>query len=214
MHRRVSCAYFQSRQSPRAPRLLSQSEQSNFALLQDSVRVLVDHSARQGPERQAQSDYFDMALEKLWDFVHDGDDENRWKRALICGIIKSDEGIATNVHQLQEVMGKPKSFINGRLRTRYHSEKFDHVCAALLAFMPEFVRNNPNEYRHWSFRYFALPGRRRQVRPEREASKLEFPVLVEGDHRETHVPAASIQAQAMPFPCRRWRELLGGYDDD
>jgi hypothetical protein len=183
------------------PRLLSQSEQNDFVSVQSSVRELVDHSAR-----QSQGDYFDLALEKLWGFVDDGNDDTRWKRALVCGIIRSDEGIATNVHQLQEVMRKPKSFINGRLRTRYHSERFDHVCAALLAFMPESVRNNPNEYRHWSFRYFASP--------RRDASKLDFPVLVNGNRPDAHDTTAPIHAQPMPFPCRRWHELLGGNEDD
>jgi hypothetical protein len=141
--------------------LLSGQEEDDFNAVQDVVRFMVDHSNRQRPENVEGTDSFELAIKKLWDFVCHGDADRRWKRALLCGIIKCDDGIATNVHRLQEVMGKPKAFINGRLQARYDSERFEHRCPAALAQLPESIRNDPGVYRHWSFRSFRKPTQRK-----------------------------------------------------
>jgi hypothetical protein len=137
---------------PSASPLLSEREEADFKATQDAVRLLADHSDRKCPEDG--TDPFELAIDKLWDFVCEGAVDDRWKRVLFCGLIKCEPGIATNVNRLQEVMEKPKTFINSRLHARYDSERFDHYCPAALAILPESIRNDPNVYRHWSFRCF------------------------------------------------------------
>jgi hypothetical protein len=90
----------------------------------------------------------------LCDYVEESDSEGKWQRALDVGMIKTDEGIMVNVHQLQNIVGGCKSLINRYLRRHYDSCPLPSESSKIFSMMPEIIRNDRNIYEHWSLRYY------------------------------------------------------------
>jgi hypothetical protein len=95
---------------------------------------------------------FKEILEALIVF-EDADEEEKWKRCLVCGVCMISKGIAVNTTQLRRLIFKCKSSINGSLK----GLGFDKILTkswayeGLLAQVP-YLRENPADLRQWTIR--------------------------------------------------------------
>ena len=79
-------------------------------------------------------------------------DEDDWKRYLVCGICWIGNDIAINTRQLRILLGKSKSTINGALaKMGYETLPFRNNDNGLMDKIP-FLRGNFNETRQWTVR--------------------------------------------------------------
>lgn len=91
--------------------------------------------------------------------------EDRWKRFLVCGIAWTENGyIGINTHQLQLLLGKCKSSINGSLHRLGYSALGFHggSCSQLIDAIP-FLKENFQELRQWTVRTL-LPPEEKEVK--------------------------------------------------
>lgn len=78
---------------------------------------------------------------------------DKWKRCLITGIVKFEDGIAININRFKSLVHKCKTSINSSLRMLGYANskvKPDN-CKELLAAIPSLA-NNKYELRNWSIR--------------------------------------------------------------
>lgn len=89
------------------------------------------------------------------DLFENINDDDKWKRCLVCGIFKVKNMIAVNICQLKYLVSKCKSSINGSLRRIGFGKtvKKANVYELLFESIP-FLKTNPSELRKWTMRYF------------------------------------------------------------
>lgn len=89
------------------------------------------------------------------DLFENIDDDDKWKRCLVCGIFKVKDMIAVNICQLKYLISKCKSSINGSLRRIGYGKtvKKAEVYELLFESIP-YLKKNPSELRKWTMRYF------------------------------------------------------------
>jgi hypothetical protein len=101
-----------------------------------------------------QSDCLGDIIKTLCDYIEEGDSERKWQRALAVGVFKTDEGIVVNVHQLETIVGRGKSFINGHLRRHYDSCRFPSQCCSAFSMIPVTIRDDGQIYERWTRRRY------------------------------------------------------------
>jgi hypothetical protein len=81
------------------------------------------------------------------------DDENDWKRCLVCGVIWLPGSIAINTRQLRLLIDKCKSSINGSLHRMGYSSVTSRgdTSKQLIESVPQ-LRGNFGELRQWTVR--------------------------------------------------------------
>jgi hypothetical protein len=85
--------------------------------------------------------------------IRNKDDD--WKRCLVCGVCWLPSGIAVNNRQLSVLIDKCKSSINGSLQKMgYSSFQSRHESTGALYDSIPLLRNNFNELREWTVRFF------------------------------------------------------------
>lgn len=81
------------------------------------------------------------------------DDENEWKRSLVCGIIWLSDTIAINTHQLRLLTSKCKSSINGSFQALgYGTVPTGADSCGELIKKYSFMKNKFSELRQWTVR--------------------------------------------------------------
>jgi hypothetical protein len=97
-------------------------------------------------------EHFSDCLALVASFV-DGQSQDVWKRALVCGVCQMDNGLAVNNARLQIFSGRSKSSINDLLaKMRYRTVAIHHENqAAVIAKIPYLSTDN-NEFRQWTYR--------------------------------------------------------------
>ncbi|KAK8891662.1 hypothetical protein M9Y10_028882 [Tritrichomonas musculus] len=82
-------------------------------------------------------------------------DDDKWKRCLVCGIFKVNDMIAVNICQLKSLIVKCKSSINGSLKKIGYGNivKKSNVYELLFESIP-YLKTNPSELRKWTMRYY------------------------------------------------------------
>ena len=83
------------------------------------------------------------------------DDEDTWKRCLVCGICWLDDDIAINTRQLRIVLGKSKLSINGALsKMEYETITSKSSDTSVLVEKIPLLKGNFNEARQWTVRRY------------------------------------------------------------
>lgn len=80
--------------------------------------------------------------------------EDKWKRCLISGVVQIDESsYAVNIKQLQKLIYKCKSSINGTFKRMGYSSitNSDNSLKPLIEMIP-FLQNNYHELKQWNLR--------------------------------------------------------------
>lgn len=124
---------------------------------------------------------FQEMLDDLYHFCKRDDDDD-WKRYLVCGILWLGSDCAINTRQLRIVLGKSKSSINGAfVKMGYETLSPKDVNMNILYDKIPFLRDNFVESRQWTFR-------KAPEKLVREPPRLLFfdhvPVLPEGQIRQ------------------------------
>lgn len=104
-------------------------------------------------KRNTKIDDFKEMLEAV-DLFENHESEEKWKRCLVCGVVKFHGGIAVNISQLKQLVKKCKSSINGSLKGMGYtiiSGKASE-CSELLEIIPN-LKGNLGELRQWTVRY-------------------------------------------------------------
>ena len=95
-------------------------------------------------------------LKDIFDCIRDycqKDDEDKWKRYLVCGICWFDDYIAINTRQLRLLISKSKSAINGALaKMGYVTVTVKGERASLLLETIPYLTGHYTEFRKWSIR--------------------------------------------------------------
>lgn len=84
---------------------------------------------------------------------HDNEEDERWKRYLVCGICWFKDYIAINTKQLRLLISKSKSTINGALaKMGYQTVSLKGEQASLLLEKIPYLFGHYKEFRKWSIR--------------------------------------------------------------
>ena len=104
-------------------------------------------------KRNKRADDFRDVLEAI-ELFENHDIEGKWKRCLVCGLFKFENGIAVNISVLKRLIMKCKSSINGSLKAiGYPTVSYKAAnCEELLNGIP-FLKGNVPELRQWTIRY-------------------------------------------------------------
>jgi hypothetical protein len=133
--------------SPKYLELLSPADQKQY----NELRVALS-SRKCRNCRGRRLDAFADVIESVRSFCVRNDDDD-WKRCLVCGICWLPNAIAICNRRLSILTHKCKSSINGSLQLmRYgtHQTRFD-TSAAVIAAMPK-LRDIFSEFREWTVR--------------------------------------------------------------
>ena len=105
-------------------------------------------------------DAFTHRLSKIRQFVQ-RNDENDWRRCLLCGVFFLKDALAINIQQLKLLLGKCKSSINGSLQQLgYVAQTQTHgIEKELISRIPLNARDM-NELKKWTVR------RSKEAQPE------------------------------------------------
>jgi hypothetical protein len=88
----------------------------------------------------------------------EGDGQNQWKRAIVCGVMFLNSALAINIQQLRILMGKCKSSINGSLQQiGYISKPSTHELDQEMTNMIPLLSDDHSEMKKWTIRYGAFP---------------------------------------------------------
>ena len=133
-------------------------EPPNFFLLNEEDkniyrsihRVLSAPTSRN--KRNKKIDDFKEIIDAIQIFI-DRDEEDAWKRRLVCGVCPLSNGIAVNIKQLGKLIFKCKSSINGSLKGLGYDVVIgkSSKCEELLQKIP-YLRKNIGEMRQWTVR--------------------------------------------------------------
>ena len=104
-------------------------------------------------KRNTKIDTFSDALEAI-DIFQNHSETDKWKRFLVCGVVKFEGGIAVNINQLKKLVRKCKTSINTSLKGMGYTIISGKSCESpeLLTAIP-CLRGNNAELRQWTIRY-------------------------------------------------------------
>jgi hypothetical protein len=129
--------------------LLSTSDQGIYRQLHQALSAPSNRD-----RRNKRVDDFKEILEAI-ELFENVDDDDRWKRCLVCGIFTFPGGIAVNIQQLKALIVRCKSSINGSLKRLGYTKVASKMegCEPLFETIP-FLRTHGSELRKWTLRYF------------------------------------------------------------
>jgi hypothetical protein len=130
--------------------LLSASDQVIYKQLHQALSAQSNRD-----RRNRRVDDFKEILEAI-ELFENIDEEDRWKRCLVCGIFTFPGGVAVNIQQLKALIVRCKSSINGSLKGLGYARVASKLdgCDPLFETIP-FLRTHGSELRKWTLRYFA-----------------------------------------------------------
>ena len=129
-------------------------------------------SPKNNDKRFKRIDDFNEIINAI-DLFENINDNDKWKRCLVCGIFKVKDMIAVNIHQLQCLIAKCKSSINGSLRKIGYGNivKKEEGSEFLFEIIP-YLKSNPSERRKWTLRFYNI-GEKYQVQKTEENEKYD-----------------------------------------
>jgi hypothetical protein len=127
---------------------LSDSDKASYLQLK---RDFTETSMRHG--RNTRLETFDGILEAIRHFAERNDDQD-WRRFLVCGVCWMDNAIAINTRQLRILVSKCKSSINGSLQKMGYTTNMSHSESWKILFprIP-LLKDHFSELRQWTIRY-------------------------------------------------------------
>ena len=127
--------------------LLNQQDKESYYTLQKNLSSSECRNCR-----NKRLDNFANMLEVIKQFSM-RNDEDDWKRLLVCGVCWISDGIAINTHQLSILLGKCKSSVNGSLQ-RLEYVPFPCSAAASTELIDQIpkIKENYGELRQWTLR--------------------------------------------------------------
>jgi len=104
-------------------------------------------------QRGGECETFDGVLDSIRAFA-ERDDENDWRRFLVCVVCWLDSAIAINTRQLRLLVSKCKSSINGSLQKMGYCTNTSHSESwrVLFPHIP-LLKDQFCELRRWTIRY-------------------------------------------------------------
>lgn len=150
--------------------IIQQDDKEKYFELQKNIEPLTIRSNRE----QICKNY-SIILKLIDKYINRGDEDD-WKRALICGVLRiSNECLAINTKQLAALICKCKSSINtGLLINGYKSVTICSEVAGVLVERFPFMKKNSNEIRQWTER------RKNKMTTEVDQTDEYTPVLQNG----------------------------------
>ena len=119
--------------------------------------------------RNSRAETFDEILEIIKKFCVKNDDED-WKRYLVCGVCWMDSAIAINTRQLRLLVCKCKSSINGSLQKMGYTTNMAHSESWKILFPKiPLLKDHFPELRKWTIRY--KPSEAEAMKHETAAAK-------------------------------------------
>lgn len=141
------------KETPQYWDLLSESDKDAYNELHKEFESGVMKRARNG-----RAESFEEMLENIKRFCAK-DDDNDWKRYLVCGVCWLDEAIAINTRQLRLLVCKCKSSINGSLQKMGYSTNMAHSESWKILFPKiPLLKDHFSELRKWTIRYKPKKG--------------------------------------------------------
>jgi hypothetical protein len=163
--------------------LLSDSDRQRYL----SLRGRFAEGARKS-RRAERLDTFKERISSVRDFVERNDDDV-WKRSLVCGLFFLRNSLAVNIQQLRILFGKCKSLINGSLQhLGYSAEPITpEECEELVSRLPGQI-TDAFELKKWSMR-------------KRAAEQPETFVVPLPMRWRAGVETEAVEAIVRQFPC-------------
>ena len=136
------------KETPQYWELLSEEDKNGFMEMQQEFSSGVLKRVR-----NSRAETFDEILEVIKKYCVKND-ENDWKRYLVCGVCWMDSAIAINTRQLRILVCKCKSSINGSLQKMGYSTNMAHSESWKILFPKiPLLKDHFPELRKWTIRY-------------------------------------------------------------
>ncbi|OHT16868.1 hypothetical protein TRFO_41518 [Tritrichomonas foetus] len=132
---------------PKYINLLSEEDKKQYYILRSSFATPVVKNRRKDTLKA-----FSNVIEAIKSYVVRNDDDD-WKRGLVCGIIWIDNNLAVNTQQLKILLSKCKSSINGSFhKLGYGTIQIGADSSSELTNVVPILKNNFSELRKWTIR--------------------------------------------------------------
>ena len=136
------------KETPQYWELLSEEDKNGFMEMQQEFSSGVLKRVR-----SSRAETFDEILEVIKKYCVRNDDDD-WKRYLVCGVCWMDSAIAINTRQLRILVCKCKSSINGSLQKMGYSTNMAHSESWKILFPKiPLLKDHFPELRKWTIRY-------------------------------------------------------------
>ena len=146
--------------SPKHFEILSENDKNQYNTLRATLSSHLCRN-RRGKRLETFSDMLNAI--KVFCIRNDEDD---WKRCLVCGVCWLPMGLAINTRQLSMLIDKCKSSINGSLQKMgYGTIQSRSESSNALSDVIPVLKKNFNELREWSIRQFIAVTPQPQILP-------------------------------------------------
>jgi hypothetical protein len=186
--------------------LLSEEDKASYIQLKNGF--LMNAPSR---SRNNTVDNFDGMLESIRQFA-ERDNEDDWRRFLVCGLCWMPNALAINTRQLRLLVSKCKSSINGSLQKLGYTTDMSHSESwkGLFPHIP-MLKDHFRELRQWTIRYkteapappqtfVPIPLKKSDIAPSAKQVIVEppkpLPIPEETKPEETKTPTWPIKFRA------------------
>ena len=136
------------KQPPPHYELLSEADKDTYQRLFAAISAPSNRN-----KKNKRADDFQEIIDALCLFINH-DEEDRWKRCLVCGLFPFEGGMAVNTSALKKLILKCKSSINGSFKAiGYPNVTTKSACCQELLNGIPFLKNNFMELRQWTVRF-------------------------------------------------------------
>lgn len=188
--------------NPRYFELLTEDEKLEYSKLREQLS-----SPNYKNRRNKSNEVFRDMVDSIKQFAV-RNDENDWKRSLVCGIIWLQQSIAINTHQLRLLITKCKSSINGSFQALgYGTVPTVADSASELISKYPFLRHNFSELRQWTVRQkLNTPSNEKQLRKEKVSTPSDTNIIspppdiiqiIPNEYRENQLFSLSVPPQPL-----------------
>ena len=133
--------------------------------------------------RNSRAETFDEILEVIKKFCVKNDD-NDWKRYLVCGVCWMDSAIAINTRQLRLLVCKCKSSINGSLQKMGYTTNMAHSESWKILFPKiPLLKDHFPELRKWTIRYKPSEADAMKRETSVAKNKVDLPIQQANDDK-------------------------------
>jgi hypothetical protein len=127
--------------------MLGPTDKQAYRILQRYIESLALRTSR----RHAPAN-FRLIIQRITQYAIQNN-ENDWKRSLVCGVVGAGDDLAVSTTQLTKLIGKCKSWINSGFQSiGFAPAPMTSECAASLARAIPLIRADPREPRKWTLR--------------------------------------------------------------
>ena len=128
--------------------LLSEDDKEMYKKIMDAIQAPTLQS-----KRNKRLTEFEDIIEAI-EVFENHEDVEKWKRYLVCGLYRFENGIAVNISSLKQLIHRCKSSINGSLKDLGYDKVINkaRTCTELIQAIP-YLQKKANELRQWTVRY-------------------------------------------------------------